>query len=222
MARAPAECPDFSGVYWYPGFEQQSEACTVLTKFGFGSGLPIPARGAAPGRGWRGVPSGGWHQIVARTKIEVRQHDCQRITFYAPYGIHYVRKNYDRVLENVEREGVRYRVVLDLAYDYSPRYFRVDKWVALDVDLRPGDWREVRWEEGSLYLRYRFRAEGFGAGWSRNYLTLRLRKLPGGALRYDLRHDQTGPGDHEIVCTLEPAAEGAAEEPGPRQPEGGR
>jgi hypothetical protein len=199
----PAHCPDFSGTYSYPGYEHQADVCTTVTKADFGVGLPIPR-------------STGWQPIVAATQIRLRQHDCDRIDLYGPAGIHYLRRNYEQVVREVKTEGIRYRVVTDLPYKYSPDYFRVDKWGTAEIDLVPGPRREVHWGEDSVRLRYRFRAEGFGAGWSRNYFTLVLRKLPDGALLYNLRRDEIPGADEEISCTLPPAPEGSSAKPEPQ------
>ena len=189
-SRVPAECPDFSGIYGYPGVDRESDVCTLLTDSTFGAGLPVPA-------------TSGYLSIRAEAEIEIRQEGCQRIGFYAPFAIDYLDRYRDQVLEDLRRSGTRYRVLPDGGA--LPGYFRVDKWGTVEVDLIPGARREVRWSEDSLYLRYRFRAEGFGAGWGRHFFTLRLTKLPSGALQYELRHDQTGPGDAAIACTLQPA-----------------
>jgi hypothetical protein len=196
-APPPDHCPDLGGTYAYPGYERQAEACVNVTKFGFGRGLPVPA-------------STGWDYIIAASDIRIEQHDCEQLVVHAPFGIEYHDSTYDRVMEFLPREGIRYRVVRPDP-GAVPGYFRVDKWATADIDLVPGPRREVRWGEDSLHLRYRFRAAGFGAGWSRNYLTLVLRKLPDGALLYDLRHDETPGEDGEISCVLPPAQRGTGQ-----------
>jgi hypothetical protein len=113
-------------------------------------------------------------------------------------------------MQFLPREGTRYRVVRPDP-GAVPGYFRVDKWASEAIDLVSSPHREVRWEEDSVRLRYRFRAEGFGAGWSRNYFTLLLRKLPGGALLYNLRRDEIPGANEEISCTLPLAEKGMDE-----------
>jgi hypothetical protein len=180
--------------------------CSDVTELGFGTkaGLPVPTSGT----------SGGWAYVGGPATIRLEQHGCERITVSAPFGTYYPGKYYDRVMASLPEEGVRYRVVRP---DPSgrPGYFRVDQWSSVGIDLVAGPRREVWWSATSVSLRYPFRAEGVGAGWSSNYVTLALRKLPGGALLYNVRQDQVPGADQGISCVLPAAPEGSPEEAEP-------
>jgi len=200
----PVRCPNFSGTYSYPGVEHAHEVCTLGAGGGFGQdySLPLPSRGAR--HSGHAVPSGGWGCVEAPAEIEIRQQDCTEISLSGPVTVLYHKDDYEIVMQDLEKVRGRYRYKV---YPEAslPGYFRVDKWGTSRLQLDPTTkGAELTWGEDFLSYRFRFRAEGFGAGWSRNYLTLTLRKLPDGTLSYRLRHDQTGPGDHEIECRLAP------------------
>jgi len=200
---APDRCVSFSGTYFYPGIEHGSEVCEMLEgSFGEDYSLPLPVRGQR--RPGKKVASGGWWTVLAPTEIVVEQKGCDEISIFGPVAVEYPLSAYDFIMEDLKRVRGRYRYKIYPEGSF-PGYFRVDKWGTTRIRLDPTTkGAELTWGEDFLSYRFRFRAEGFGAGWSRNYLTLTLRKLPDGTLSYRLRHDQTGPGDHEIECRLAP------------------
>ena len=203
-------CPRVNGTYSYPGFQNTAGTCEILKGIGFsdeGIALPIPSRDESVDRG--SVPAGGWTLVELANDIQVRQEGCEKLTVSALITWTYPDWTREGVLPYLEKSGEWYRV---REGGPLPGHFRVDKRANISIPLEirfPGD--ALTWDETTLTYRFRFRAEGFGAGLSRHYFTLSLGKLPDGGLLYRLRHDDVPGGVAEVECRLPPA--GGPEEP---------
>lgn len=78
---------------------------------------------------------------------------------------------------------------------------------SVTIDLTPAKDRKVVWGANALTWRQRYTSAGFRfPPWRKEWMELRLKKLPDGSLEYDLR--QEGPHGKligEVRCVLPPA-----------------
>lgn len=210
--RAQALCPDVSGDYFFPGQEDGGRVCVERTRGSFseeGLAFPLPTRSVT--EAGASVPDGGWSLIQLATVIRLDQNGCEGIRVTAPVSHRYSDWMRDGVMKTLEAYEGRYRIREEGLF---PGDFTVDQWGTAVIPFTTASPdSELTWDETSITYRFRFRAAGFGAGTTRNYLTLTLGKLPDGGLLYRLRHDEVPGADEEVECRLPPA--GGAEGPTP-------
>ena len=203
-----------SGVFFFPGQEKGSQVCEERTRGSFseeGLALHLPTR--AETEAGAQVPDGGWALIQLPTEVQLEQTGCDGVQVTAPVSHRYSDWMREGVMKTLDSYEGRYRIREEGIF---PGDFTVDQWGTTFIPFNtdpPGT--ELTWDATSLIYRFRFRAAGYGAGTTRNYLTLTLGKLPDGGLLYRLRHDEIPGADREVECRLPPAegAKGANEPP---------